>query len=93
MVLLLFWVPASKMAPGGPQSPKIDKKVQKIMKKMRHCFQASGLQLWPGRPSSRPQSLQLAGAAGRLHGGCADQNKPMATVTAMMDFFWSAHPP
>ena len=26
------------------------------MKKMRHFFQASGLQLWPGRPSSRPQS-------------------------------------
>ena len=28
----------------------------KNMKKIRHFFQASGLQLWPGRPSSRPQS-------------------------------------
>ena len=35
----------------------------------------------------------VAGAAGRLQGGVADQNTPMATVTAMLDLFWSAHPP
>ena len=89
----------------------------KHIQEMRHIFQASGLQLCPARPSSRPQSLQscvssglqlhpevdllhlqvpntprLAGAAGRLHGRCADQNKPMDTVTAMMHLFWSAHP-
>ena len=39
-----------------------------------------------------PNIPRLAGAAGRLHGGCADQNKPMATVTAIMDLFWFAHP-
>ena len=35
----------------------------------------------------------VAGAAGRLQGGVEDQNKPMATVAAMLDLFWSAHPP
>ena len=39
-----------------PQKLQNQRKNAKNMKKMRHFFQASGLQLWPGRPSSRPQS-------------------------------------
>ena len=39
-----------------PQKLQNQGKNAKNMKKMRHFFEASGLQLWPGRPSSRPQS-------------------------------------
>ena len=80
------------MAPGGSKNVTSHQNDQ-LYAENATLFEAVGLPLWPGRPSSRPQSLQLAGAAGRLHGGCADQNKPMATVTAMMDLFWSVHPP
>ena len=43
-----------------------------------------------GGSSPHPQTL---GAAGRLHGGCADQNKSIIAVTVAMGLFWSAHPP
>ena len=52
---LFFGVLLPRWLLEAPKTPK-SRKITKSMKKMRHFFQASGLQLWPGRPSSRPQS-------------------------------------
>ena len=50
-----YWLPRWLLeAPKAPTSRKITQNKQK----MRRFFQACGLQLWPGRPNSRPESLQ-----------------------------------
>ena len=77
------------MAPGGPKSSKIKKKYKKHKENatLFSGFWASTV-AWQAKFTAT-----VAGAAGRLQGGVADQNTPLATVTAMLDLFWSANPP
>ena len=77
------------MAPGGPKSSKIKKTYKKHEENVTlfSGFWASTV-AWQAKFTAT-----VAGAAGRLQGGVEDQNKPMATVAAMLDLFWSAHPP
>ena len=74
------------------EAPKAPKSRKKCKKHEENATLFSGF--WASTVAWQAKfTATVAGAAGRLHGGVADQNKPMATVTAMLDLFWSAHPP